>query len=529
MLHLRRQFSLNLIRRNSNSTLEYLKRKIDSDSVSVRYAQAMDKFHDKILFNSVLEVQTVRLNKLDAITRRKDKWKKAVMEQHVQTLPLVLSQLCEPAKTEDNLEELEEEKSENIPLSSNFPYARYLRVDPSYEIEESAKKDRKIPSNWLQDYEFYDEAEEEMTSTYGTPNPKIPVSNVPCGGCGALLHCKDPGIPGYIPAELFRPLKREQLAKIHCQRCHFLINYDTAINVTVKPEDYIEIISKIKDEFALAVIMVDLLDFPCSIFNNLAEILGPKRSIVLVGNKADLIPRDHPNYLNHIKSCLTEEAVRLGFERRFIKHVALISAKTGYGVEELITSLHNVWRTKGNVYLIGCTNVGKSSLFNALLESDYCKTDVIDLVQKATTCPWPGTTLKMLKFPILRPSDYRLWLRSQRLIKLRKLKADEELARRQEAMKTKKSKYATLIGHIGKTFADDYKIMNSEENLDLISQNQNSGFSGKIFTLDDKSEKYADSKWCFDTPGVIQKDQVSMKFLYLLLYTNFKYYRFFIF
>lgn len=62
-----------------------------------------------------------------------------------------------------------------------------------------------------------------------------------------------------------------------------------------------------------------------------------------------------------------------GMARTNVKHVALISAQTGYGVEELITKLHNVWDYKGDVYLIGCTNVGKSTLFNALLRSDYCK------------------------------------------------------------------------------------------------------------------------------------------------------------
>ena len=31
---------------------------------------------------------------------------------------------------------------------------------------------------------------------YGSPNHDIPVSEVPCGGCGSLLHCQDPSLPG---------------------------------------------------------------------------------------------------------------------------------------------------------------------------------------------------------------------------------------------------------------------------------------------------------------------------------------------
>lgn len=41
--------------------------------------------------------------------------------------------------------------------------------------------------------------------------------------------------------------------------------------------------------------------------------------------------------------------------------------------------------------------MGKSSIFNALLGSDYCKVQASDLVQKATISNWPGTTLNLLK------------------------------------------------------------------------------------------------------------------------------------
>lgn len=33
---------------------------------------------------------------------------------------------------------------------------------------------------------------------HGTPNRSIPPSNVPCGGCGAVLHCQDSSIPGWV-------------------------------------------------------------------------------------------------------------------------------------------------------------------------------------------------------------------------------------------------------------------------------------------------------------------------------------------
>jgi nitric oxide-associated protein 1 len=271
----------------------------------------------------------------------------------------------------------------------------------------------------------------------------------------------------------------------------------------MKPEDYINIISSIKDESALAIVMIDLVDFPCSIFPNLAEILGKNRPVFLVGNKIDLIPKDHPSYLDHVKNCLHQEAMRMGFEENSIKHVALISATTGYGIEELITKLHSIWRYNGNVYLIGCTNVGKSSLFNALLSSDFCKVNATNVIQRATASPWPGTTLRMLKFPILRPSDKIVFERTRRLLAERSAKHQYEAFRREKAADTKSSKYATLKGFVGMTFR---KI--DLDAIDPAAQNQQSGFKAQLTTLKDNFNRYKMSKWCFDTPGVMHTDQI---------------------
>jgi hypothetical protein len=70
---------------------------------------------------------------------------------------------------------------------------------------------------------------------------------------------------------------------------------------------------------------------------------------------------------------------------------------------------------------LGCTNVGKSSLFNLLLESDLCKVRALDLVQKAITSPVPGTTLNLLKFPVTRPEPHFI---ADRAVRLRAAKVD---------------------------------------------------------------------------------------------------------
>jgi len=53
----------------------------------------------------------------------------------------------------------------------------------------------------------------------------------------------------------------------------------------------------------------------------------------------------------------------------------------GYGVEALITAIHNLWMSQRDLYLIGAVNAGKSSLFNALLQSDLGKGRTMEYFQ----------------------------------------------------------------------------------------------------------------------------------------------------
>lgn len=88
--------------------------------------------------------------------------------------------------------------------------------------------------------------------------------------------------------------------------------------------------------------------------------------------------------------------------------------------------------------------MGKSLLFNTLLQSDYCKVQAMDLIQRATTSPWPGTTLNLLKFPILNPIRWRLQWRAIRLQTEQKHKQMEEQFRIAQFKDTKNLKYVTL-------------------------------------------------------------------------------------
>jgi hypothetical protein len=85
---------------------------------------------------------------------------------------------------------------------------------------------------------------------------------------------QDPAIPGYLPSELFKQQDKASLRAIVCQRCHLMRFYDVALNVIVSPDDYPKLMAHLKEKVALIILMVDLLDFPCSIWPGIMNIVG---------------------------------------------------------------------------------------------------------------------------------------------------------------------------------------------------------------------------------------------------------------
>lgn len=197
-----RNLRFNLVRRYHGSPTEELTYKIKKDFISNRYSEALENFlkSGRILANSVLDIQQVRIRKLDRITTKKEKRQAKRAESEVESLPTCLNQLCDfrVDLQEDNIREVEREIKRRY-QKTVLPYSRFLKIENTssttetddYEEEtEEVTEKRVVPKNWLQDYELYDEAEDEM-DLYGTPDRIHPISNVPCYGCGALMHCKE--------------------------------------------------------------------------------------------------------------------------------------------------------------------------------------------------------------------------------------------------------------------------------------------------------------------------------------------------
>ena len=73
--------------------------------------------------------------------------------------------------------------------------------------------------------------------------------------------------------------------------------------------------------------------------------------------------------------------------------IHIVSSKKGYYIDDLLNTI-DFLRKERDVYFVGCANVGKSSLINALLRRNLNYTnDVI------ATSLIPGTTLNEITIP----------------------------------------------------------------------------------------------------------------------------------
>ena len=363
---------------------------------------------------------------------------------------------------------------------------------------------------------------------YGNADPQIPPSKVPCSGCGAHLQCHDSKFPGFLPVEIFASVKSDNaLRELRCQRCYIMKKYDVALKVTVSPEDYPKTIAHLKEKRAIIILIVDLTDFPGSVWPDILNELGPNKRIILVGNKIDLLPADSNIYLKRIEhsmvktfkeKCLkyhSENADKLHGQKEIpeIVNSILVSARTGYNVEVLIDKIYSYWNQNheevgGDIYLIGTTNVGKSSLFNMLVDSDLCKISAQDRVNKAMISTVPGTTLNLLKFPIIRPDPSRISQRRLRLKKQRDIFRQSEEARLQKLRNTRDRKYSILGFPVGRTF--HYHDKNAMDCIDAfhVDHKKTPKWGNKRSSINPDHVQFSKSNWCFDTPGSVSADQL---------------------
>ncbi|MCI1985791.1 MAG: ribosome biogenesis GTPase YqeH [Lactobacillus sp.] len=208
-----------------------------------------------------------------------------------------------------------------------------------------------------------------------------------CIGCGAVLQTTEPQKAGYLPAATLAKMQADPDAELYCQRCFRLRHYNEVQDVELTDDDFLRLLTALGDSDALIVNVVDIFDFNGSVIPGLHRFVGDN-PVILVGNKADVLPKSvNPRKLTN---WLTQAAHAQG-----LRPVAtlLTSAKKGQRVDALLELIEK-YRNGRDVYVVGVTNTGKSTLINQIIRQ---LTGVRELI---TTSRFPGTTLDRIEIPL---------------------------------------------------------------------------------------------------------------------------------
>lgn len=202
-----------------------------------------------------------------------------------------------------------------------------------------------------------------------------------CLGCGAPIQTTDPKKIGYTPKS---SLANEDVL---CKRCFRLKHYNEIQDVDVADDDFLKMVSNIRNQKGLVVHIIDIFDVSGSMIKSLPRIVGDN-PILLVGNKLDLLPKstNHRKLKQWLRSAAKENGIN-------VLDVFLISSVKGYGMDELTTTM-GAYREGKDVFVVGTTNVGKSTFINRLIKQSVGESNVI------TTSYFPGTTLGFIEIPL---------------------------------------------------------------------------------------------------------------------------------
>ncbi len=210
------------------------------------------------------------------------------------------------------------------------------------------------------------------------------MEEIKCIGCGAVLQTTDPNKIGYVYESV---LEKENLTDVVCMRCHKIKNYNLIVKNELSTKEYYNILKRITKKDALFVYVLDIFNFSSTLNQNVIDMIKDK-DVILVANKMDLLPKSLKE--GKLSLWVRHQAKFMGLK---VKDILLISVHKKHHIDELVTMMDR-YRRGRNVYILGSTNVGKSSLINQLLRSegmlDY------DLI---TTSIIPATTLNLIEIP----------------------------------------------------------------------------------------------------------------------------------
>ena len=188
-----------------------------------------------------------------------------------------------------------------------------------------------------------------------------------CLGCGIELQTEEKDKIGY-PANLESQI---------CERCFRLKNYGEYKNVTLDNQDYQKIIENIPKS-SLVVYVADFLTLNLSNIPNFSKLL-------LVLTKRDILPKS-----------VKDEKIIQKIKENYPELLDIISVSSvkNYHLDNLYNAL-NKYSNKKDIYLIGNTNSGKSTLINKLIQN-YGEGESSNI----TVSMYPSTTLDKVEIKL---------------------------------------------------------------------------------------------------------------------------------
>ncbi|ACI59797.1 ribosome biogenesis GTPase YqeH [Ureaplasma urealyticum serovar 10 str. ATCC 33699] len=205
------------------------------------------------------------------------------------------------------------------------------------------------------------------------------ITNKKCKGCGAFLNDEINTI-GYTP-------KLNDTKTNLCQRCFKLIHYNKLEKVHTNLNKNIKNTIDNLDFSNLQIFMVlDILDLEHTIIDELKKY---QEQIIFLVNKIDLLPHRYNSEL--VNENVIKTLVDHGFNN---PQIVYVSTHSNTSLKKVMDCIKNATNKKQKSIFLGKSNVGKSSLINALLALNKIKT-------KLTISSYTNTTINLNKINLL--------------------------------------------------------------------------------------------------------------------------------
>ena len=186
-----------------------------------------------------------------------------------------------------------------------------------------------------------------------------------CIGCGSILQDTDKNKDGYV-LDINDKL---------CQRCFRIRYYNEYKNTIRDNNDYLKILDSINND--------DLVVYVTSLLDIRLDYIDSFKNVIVVLTKRDILP----------KSVKDEKLIKYIKSRYNPLEVIVVSSIKNYNIDYLFDILRQY--KMNNIYVVGTTNGGKSTLINKLIKN-YSDNDVV-----ITSSMYPSTTLDKIEINIL--------------------------------------------------------------------------------------------------------------------------------